>query len=140
MSELNPAALGRLERRAAAMGWINEAGGFTPWLAANLAELGEELGLVLTLRAREYPIGRYSLDLLLEDSNQRVVIVENQFGQTDHQHLGQLLTYCAGTKAEVVIWIAEHLTDEHAAALEWLNDNSVAGLGFFGVQLEVFQI
>jgi hypothetical protein len=131
---------GRLERLAARDGWANEPADFTPWLAANLQELGEELGLSLTLKAREHPIGRYFLDLLLEDSNERVVIVENQFGQTDHTHLGQLLTYCAGAKAEVVIWIAERLTEEHIAALEWLNDSSVAGVGFFGVELELLRI
>lgn len=94
----------------------------------------------MTLKEREHAIGRYYLDLLLEDSGQRVVILENQFGQTDHSHLGQLLTYCAGTKAEVVIWLAERLTEEHTAALEWLNENTVAGVGFFGVELELLRI
>jgi hypothetical protein len=61
---------GRLTRLPAAQGRANEPGDFTPWLAENLQELG--------------------------DSNQRVVIVENQFGQTDRTHLGRLLTYWAG--------------------------------------------
>jgi len=130
----------RLQRLPATQGWTSEYGDFTPWLAENLEELGEELGLSLTFKAREHAIGRYSLDLLLEDSNQRVVIVENQFGQTDHVHLGQLLTYCAGAKAEVVVWIAERLTEEHTAALEWLNENTVPGVGFFGVELQLLRI
>lgn len=70
-------------------------------------------------------MGRYSLDLLLSDAKERVAIVENQFGQTDHDHLGKLLTYCAGTEADVVIWIAEELNEEHVAALDWLNENTV---------------
>jgi hypothetical protein len=140
MSDSESRRFGRLERLPATQGWTNEPTDFTPWLADNLDSLGDELGLSLTFKNREHPIGRYFLDLLLEDSNQRVVIVENQFGQTDHTHLGQLLTYCAGAKAAVIVWIAERLTEEHVAALEWLNENTVSGVGFFGVELELLRI
>jgi hypothetical protein len=121
-------------------GWAHEALEFTPWLAANLDRLGEAVGMALELRAREHPVGKYWLDLLLQDAQERTVIVENQFGQTDHDHLGKLLTYCAGTEADVVIWIAERLNEEHIAALEWLNDSTVQGVGFFGVELELLRI
>ncbi|WP_127938611.1 hypothetical protein [Nonomuraea polychroma] len=120
--------------------WPNEAKDFTPWLADNLDVLGQAVGLALELRHREYAVGRYALDLLLQDAQGRVVVVENQLEQTDHGHLGQLITYCAGTQAEVVIWIAQTLTEEHAAALEWLNANTVTGTGFFGVEVEVLRI
>ncbi|HET7485599.1 MAG TPA: hypothetical protein VFJ64_09515 [Solirubrobacterales bacterium] len=125
---------------SSAEGWDHEAHDFTPWLAENIELLGEELGLVLRLKEREAAVGRYSLDLLLEDAQGRTVIVENQFGKTDHDHLGKLLTYCAGTEAEVAVWLSESLTDEHVAALEWLNENTVAGVGFFGVELGLLKI
>src|SRR5262249_38114417 len=112
----------------------------TPWLADNLDLLGEALGLALEFRQREHPVGRYSLDLLLSDAKGRVVIVENQLEQTDHGHLGQLLTYCAGTNADVVGWISSAITQEHAAALEWLNANTRAGVGFFGVEIQLVRI
>lgn len=131
---------GRLERRPAREGWRNEPGDFTPWLADHLDLLGAELKLALSLQGREHPVGRYFLDLLLQDGRGRVVIAENQFEGTDHDHLGKLLTYCAGTKAEVAIWIAESFTDEHVAALQWLNDNTAVGIGFYGVELELLQI
>jgi hypothetical protein len=134
------AGLGRLERRPAREAWTGEARSFTPWLAENLDVLGAELGLALTLRAKEHPVGRYALDLLLEDARGRTIVVENQFGQTDHDHLGKVLTYAAGTKGDLVVWIAESFTDEHAGALAWLNGNSVPGVGFFGVELELLQI
>jgi hypothetical protein len=51
--------------------------------------------------------------------------------QRSYDHLGKLLTYCAGTNADVVIWIAETLNEEHLAALEWLNKSTVQGVGFF---------
>jgi hypothetical protein len=134
------AVFGALKRVAANAGWAHEAHAFTPWLADNLDLLGDALGLSLEIEQREYPVGRYSLDLLLSDFQERVVIVENQFAQTDHDHLGKLVTYCAGTDAEAVIWIAEHINEEHAAALEWLNEKMVQGIGFFGMELELLQI
>jgi len=137
---LQPVEFGTLERVSARSGWPHEAHEFTPWLADNVGLLGEALGLSLELTAREHKVGRYLLDLLLSDSAERTVIVENQFGQTDHDHLGKLLTYCAGTEADVVIWIAERLNEEHVAVLEWLNDNTRAGVGFFGVELELLRI
>ncbi|MET8157910.1 hypothetical protein ABZT47_16165 [Sphaerisporangium sp. NPDC005289] len=132
--------LGRLESVPLRSIWPNEAKDFTPWLADNLDVLGQSVGLALDFRHREYAVGRYALDLLLEDAQGRVVVVENQLESTDHGHLGQLLTYCAGTQAEVVIWVAQTVTEEHAAALEWLNDNTVSGTGFFGVEVEVLRI
>jgi hypothetical protein len=133
----------RLERFPASSsgGFANEPTDFTPWLAGNLDRLAEEIGIPLEFRDREHQVGRYSLDLLLADKDERVVIVENQFGRTDHDHLGKLLTYCAGTRASVVVWIAEQFTEEHAAALTWLNENSgELGVEFFGVQLTLLRI
>ncbi|MBG0824926.1 hypothetical protein HS048_29950 [Planomonospora sp. ID91781] len=132
--------LGRLELVPLRSIWPNEAKDFTPWLADNLDVLGQAVGLALELRHREYAVGRYALDLLLEDAQGRVVLVENQLEQTDHGHLGQVLTYCAGTQAEVVIWVAQSMTEEHAAALEWLNANTVSGVEFFGMEVEVLRI
>ncbi|MBM3140495.1 MAG: hypothetical protein FJZ92_09925 [Chloroflexi bacterium] len=132
---------GRLTRIAAtsAEGWRNETSDFTPWLAENLDRLGEAVGLSLELREREHRVGRYYLDLLA-DSRGRTVIIESQFGKTDHDHLGKLLTYCAGTAADVVVWIAESLTEEHRAALEWLNESTRAEVLFYGVELELLKI
>lgn len=132
--------IGRLEPVPLRRIWPNEAADFTPWLASNLDVLGQAVGLALELRHREYPVGRYALDLLLQDAEGRVVIVENQLEQTDHGHLGQLLTYCAGTGAELVIWIAQSMTPEHVGALEWLNENTITGVGFFGIEVEALRI
>lgn len=140
MDSKDRVALGRLERRPAREAWLNEASEFMPWLADNLDVLGGELGLALTLRSREHRVGHYWLDLLLEDERGRTVVVENQFGGGDHDHLGKLLTYAAGTKADVVIWLAESFGEEQVAALEWLNQNTLPGVGFFGVEFELLRI
>jgi hypothetical protein len=129
-----------LERVTAKAAWGREASDFTPWLAENLDRLGGALGLALSLRAVEHPVGRFYLDLLCEDARGRTVIVENQFERTDHDHLGKLLTYASGTEADVIVWVAESFTDEHLGAVAWLNDNTMPGVGFYAVRVEVLQI
>ena len=51
--------------------WPNEATYFTPWLAENLARLGEVLGLDLELTVREACVGDFSCDLLAKDVSER---------------------------------------------------------------------
>lgn len=95
--------------------WPNEAHDFTPWLAQNLGRLGQALHLDLEpLGSTEVPVGRYSLDILAQEAgpNGRKVAIENQLEGTDHTHLGQLLTYAAGHKAEVAIWVAPHFSED----------------------------
>lgn len=130
---------GRLTQVDVRMGWAFEDREFTPWLSENLDRLAEALALPLELVEREHQVGRFSLDLLAESDGHRVVI-ENQFGTADHRHLGQLLTYAAGTEADLVIWLAESFHEEHLAALEWLNESTMAEVGFFAVELALMQI
>lgn len=116
--------------------WPGEAASFTPWLLANAEALGEVLGMDLVLAAAEHKVGDFSLDLIgHDDATQEAVIIENQFGPTDHKHLGQLLTYAGGTNPTTVVWIAESFRDEHRAALDWLNTRTDSETRFFGVQL-----
>ena len=74
--------------------WAGESGDFTPWLAENADQLGEALGMDLIHEQTEAPVGRYSADLVFRDaSTDRLIVVENMFGATDHDHLGKLITY-----------------------------------------------
>ncbi len=84
-------------------------------------------------------MGDFRADILAKDG-ETVVVVENQFGRTDHDHLGKLLVYAAGLQATVVVWIAERLRPEHREVLDWLNENTPEGLGFFGLELELWRI
>ena len=119
--------------------WPNEAANFTPWLAEHISELGEALGLDLESTGVEAPVGNYKLDILARDRD-RPVAIENQLGETDHTHLGQLLTYMAGYDASVAIWIAGKFRDEHREALDLLNRRTDGESEFFGVVVELWQI
>jgi Domain of unknown function (DUF4268) len=121
--------------------WANEAREFTPWLAENIERLGEALGMDLEVAAREADVGDFSLDLLAKDlGTGRPVVIENQFGATDHDHFGKLITYASGVDASAVIWLTESVRDEHRQALEWLNRRTDAEIHFFAVVVEVVRI
>ena len=120
--------------------WPNEANDFTPWLHDNPEILGDLLGAELFSKDSEVAVGRYSADLLFSDSTGRIVVVENMFGPTDHDHLGKLITYSAGLDAGVAALIAEEFRDEHRSALDWLNHISQNDFAFFGVIIEAWRI
>jgi hypothetical protein len=122
--------------------WPSEAQDFTPWLAReeNIGKLGEALGLELEVEQTEVPVGPYAADILARDSGGDYVIVENQLGKTDHDHLGKALTYAAILGAKTVVWVAPTFTDEHRKTLDWLNDSTGEEVSFFGVQVELWSI
>lgn len=121
--------------------WPHEARDFTPWLLDNADRLAAALQIDLELRAAEHPVGDFSLDLIGRDlTNQCELIVENQLGVTDHIHLGQLMTYAAGTKAQTIVWIAPSFREEHREALRWLNEIAGDQARFFGVEVRVVRI
>ena len=118
--------LSKLDRVPLREAWKHEANDFTPWLAeeVNLNTLADSLGLPdLELVATEHWVGEFKLDILCTSGDDQVII-ENQLEKTNHAHLGQLLTYAAGTGAKKVIWVAESFRPEHVAALEFLNQNT----------------
>lgn len=121
--------------------WPHEALNFTPWLEGNIQKLGEVLGMDLEVVAREAIVGDFSLELFARDlGSGSTVIIENQFGATDHDHFGKLLTYAAGYDASAIIWIAETFREEHRSALEWLNNRTLSGTTFFAITVQVFKI
>jgi hypothetical protein len=141
-------ALGRLEKADLRQVWGNEASDFTPWLAdeGNLRLLGETLGLELEVVTREKGVGRFWADLLCKDTvTNDYVLIENQLGRSDHSHLGQILTYCAGLSGaaeeiRTAVWIASTFTEEHRATLDWFNEISGDRFRFFGLEIDLWRI
>ena len=136
--------LERLERvRDLRSVWPTEAADFTPWLAsdANIGLLSDALGVELEVVQAEAAVGPYRADIHCRDVlTEASVLVENQLEKTDHTHLGQLFTYAAGLDAVTVVWIAQRFTEEHRAALDWLNRITHADFRFFGIEVELWRI
>ena len=133
--------LGKIKRVDLRNIWKKEDKEFTPWLKENIDLLSEKLGIEIIDTRTEEKIGDFKLDIIGKDANtNKFVAVENQLESTDHTHLGQLITYSAGVNAGVIIWIAKELREEHKRALEWLNENSISEISFFGVEVLAISI
>jgi hypothetical protein len=51
------------------------------------------------------------------------------------------MTYLAGQDGgTTVIWIAETIREEHRAAIDWLNANTIESFSFFAVEVEALRI
>jgi hypothetical protein len=123
--------------------WGHEALDFTNWLAEknNLELLSEEIGIDIKLIQTEANVGRFNVDILAEEeSNGRRIIIENQLEDTNHDHLGKIITYASGYDAEVVIWIVRAVREEHQRAIEWLNEHTDEKINFFLIKVELWQI
>ncbi len=135
------ASLARLRRVDLRKAWTTEDQDFTPWLVKNLDVLAETLGMELKSEAREKSVGPFRADILCKEiGSDSWVLIENQLERTDHSHLGQLLTYAAGLEAVTIVWIAKSFTEEHRAALDWLNGITDEHFRFFGLEVELWRI
>ena len=121
--------------------WPHEALDFTPWVAENVDLLADAVGLDITVDETESSVGDFNVDIYAsETGTDRKIIIENQLEDTDHDHLGKLITYASGKGADVVIWVVKHAREEHKAAVEWLNNHTDDKIGFFLCEIKLFQI
>ena len=99
------------------------------------------LNLSLTDIETEKFVGSYRCDILCRDEiTGRVVLIENQLEQTNHDHLGKILTYASGLDASVVVWVVASARDEHASAIEWLNKHTDDSISFFLLEIHAYRI
>ena len=123
--------------------WKNEPRNFSTWLAEeeNLNLLANEIGIEMTLDQLESKVGDFSVDILAtETGTSRKIIIENQLEDTNHDHLGKIITYASGKNAEIIIWVVKRAREEHRKAIEWLNEHTSAEIAFFLVEIELWQI
>lgn len=123
--------------------WGHEQYDFSKWMATeeNISELGDTLNLSLSDIETEKLVGSYRCDILCKDElTGKNVLIENQLEQTNHDHLGKIITYASGLDAGVVIWIVKNAREEHASAIEWLNKHTDDGVAFFLVEVHAYTI
>jgi len=135
-----------LESRDVREYWEHEAYDLTPWLASQIEDEGASefenvLGLDLEVIEREKSVGKYSVDIYARVvGDGRTVIIENQLGDSDHDHLGKSIAYAAGVDADIIVWVAPRFNDEHQDAIQWLNAKSREDVDLFAIRLEVWTI
>lgn len=123
--------------------WRNEADNFTPWLAKpeHLSWLGEALNMGLADAKHEVSVGQFRADIVCSNTDDdSVVVIENQYGESDHEHLGKILTYATGLEARDLVWVAESFTNEHLAVINRLNAMRDEDFRFFGVAVKTAEI
>ncbi len=123
--------------------WKHEARDFSKWLAKeeNLKELSDTIEIDIDPEELESAVGSFSVDILATDqATGRKVIIENQLEDTNHDHLGKIITYASGKDAKVIIWIVKRARDEHRQAIEWLNQHTDEEIGFFLLEIELWKI
>ena len=122
--------------------WKDEARDFTPWLSEeeNLMQLADTLNIDINFIERESSVGGFNADILAEDNEGNKIIIENQLEDTDHDHLGKIITYASGKDAKYIVWIVKKARDEHRQAVEWLNQHTDNGLFFFLLEIELWKI
>lgn len=137
------AFVGKLQRVELRDVWPHEEYDFSAWLAEdeNLEFLSDSIGIDISLIEKESKIGGYSADIYAEEEGTgKKIIIENQLEDTNHDHLGKIITYASGKDASYVIWIVKHARDEHRRAIEWLNEHTDSEIRFFLLEIELWRI
>ncbi len=121
--------------------WPNEASDFTPWLEDNLQRLSRVIGIAIEPDDSQVSVDGFSADVLatLPVNGSRVVI-ENQLDNTDHSHLGQIMSNMARLEAQTAIWVAREFQPAHLAAVRWLNINTPGDFAFFAIRVRAVRI
>lgn len=123
--------------------WKHEALNFTTWLAKedNMSILGDTIGIEIGEVTTESPVGGFRADIIgKETMSDRVIVIENQLEDSNHDHLGKIITYASGIDASIIIWIVKNAREEHKKAIEWLNNNMDEEIDLFLIQIELWKI
>ena len=120
--------------------WSREDTDFTNWLNDNLDILGEATGLDLEESETEcsWDNSDFRVDISATTKEGEKIVIENQLEQTNHKHLGQIMTYMINMEAKIAVWIAKKVREEHINVINWLNE--FTDKDFYLIQLESYQI
>lgn len=115
--------MARLEFGRLRQAWKGEAADFTPLLAEQLDSLGSAIGVDLASigKAEVLTAGDRRIDIVANSTDGELVI-ENQYGRADHDHLTRGLAYAVARRARGLVVVAEEHRDEFRAVAEYLNE------------------
>lgn len=104
--------------------WKGEASDFTPLLAAQLDSLGDAIGVDLTAvgKSEVATAGGRRIDIVAQGVDGSELVIENQYGRADHDHLTRGLAYAVAREARGLVVVAEEHRDEFKAVARYLND------------------
>lgn len=116
--------MARLEFGILRDAWRGEARDFTPLLAEQLDMLGTEIGvdLVSVGKVEVATAGGRSIDIVGQATDGTEFVIENQYGQADHDHLTCGLAYAVARQARGLVVVAEKHRDEFRAVAQYLNE------------------
>ena len=141
---MNTPKLGKLEEiKNLREVWMHEAREFTTWLAQeeNMALLGEALDIDIAVEEQEASEGDFRADIVATEAGSgRRIVIENQLEDTNHDHLGKIITYASGRDAEIIVWVVRRAREEHLSAIEWLNNHTDENIGFFLCEVKLYRI
>ena len=127
--------IGKIKRVGLREVWKHEALDFTTWLEENIDVVSDIIDIELSNAEREASAGKFSVDLVAEDSSGNLVIIENQLEKSNHDHLGKVITYLTVLEAKIAIWIVSDPRPEHIRAISWLNESSSASFYLLKISL-----
>ena len=112
---------------------------FSEWLSTDgIDYIKEALGCEVISNGTEVkPNNKFSVDILLSVDSQESkgetakIVIENQYGMTDHKHFSKLITYAVTNEAKYAVWIAEKVHPEHKKAIDFLNENTSDNIHFY---------
>jgi hypothetical protein len=125
--------------------WPREYPDFSIWLAEHIDYLSEALGIKLSVTHDPNLGGAvykppFYIDIVATDDDGNKVVIENEFGLTNHAHLGQVITYLTILDAKRAIWVVERARPEHKKAINWLNEVTPKDTKFYLVTLKAHRI
>lgn len=140
--------IGTLKKVSIKSVWPNEERDFTPWLKkhglpALLERLGVDdmMGAESEVRCGDGSKSEADLVVSYQDGEERkTMVIENQYGKSDADHLGRLLMYSAHQGASTVVWITEEEKPEYVTTINWLNENCSTALSFYLVRIALYAI
>lgn len=104
--------------------WKGEASDFTPLLAQQLDQIGDEIGVNLLAigQVEVATAGGRSIDIVAQATDGPEFVIENQYGRADHDHLTRGLAYAVARGARGLVVVAEDHRDEFRAVAQYLNE------------------